>query len=223
MSEEKESSASSSVRSVLGKRGNREYGAEKPAQKRIKLAKKEDSALVKQRLEAKQYKIINYSEDDSKTFYRFVYCVIDTSNSVQFAKHIDSADFDKTSFKNIILSIGSTPYAFGCIKCYEKNIVHLWKYNTSSRNFFNHQRKDHELICEKYEWKKEHRMQMLQPTISYVSWDRNSFNAKKGDGLLELLGAAFNLGTQIKVPLKSLGMSFVGILYIRIYININKI
>ncbi len=205
MSEEKQSSVPSSV---LGKRRRdvENDSTNNPPKKRIKLSPKEDAATIKHQLKLKKYKIIKYSQDDSKSHYQFVVCVIDAVNSIQYAKGFDGEDFDKDLFVNIILSIGETPYTFICVKCYEKGVIHPWKYNTSSRNFFTHQKQHHHLICEKIDWKMEDRLRMLQPTLSYVAWDRNSFNELKGDGLKELVGAAYNLGCIKKTPVKSIGM-----------------
>ncbi len=120
--------------------------------------------------------------------------------------------FEKSNFVDIILSSGELPYVFLCIKCYTNGQMQLWKYKSSSRNFSGHQQTFHGLVLDKIEWKMQHRLQLLQPTIEYVCWDRNSFNETKGDGLASLLKSVFNLGVQIGIPTASIGVSFINVL-----------
>ncbi len=187
-----------------------------PPAKRVRREKltKADTTTISDAIANKTYKVINYKEDAHTSDYQFILCVIHSKNECDYAHDgfKDSKEKNAEKWFYISLSIGPAPYIFICKMCYEKtNLVKIWKFASSSANFRNHMKTNHNLIQEKIQWTVAQRMFCLKGTIEYIAWDRKSFNSVKGAGLKSLMTDVYNLGCKMKQPVKSIGILFCSV------------
>eukprot|EP01083_Nonionella_stella_P037233 101508_1 len=187
-----------------------------PPLKKQKVARaklgKTDYELIKNGLKSGEFIVIKYDTDDVTTNYKFIECVVAQKNiqNIKCGRDLISKK-PPLNITLLALSIGPTPLLFICPKCWIDDVLQLWKHNTSSRNFQTHRTSKHGLVLSRIQWSMPQRLQMLQPSLEYVAWDRNSFNSIGGPGLTSLLTAAFNLGCEMRTPVSTLeGLVFSG-------------